>query len=95
MARGWESKSVEDQIDAAKARHGGQPRVRLTAEQIEIERKCDSLLLQRTRITQQISNCRDERYRKTLADALAFLEDRLRELGWKPEKSMAAAEEKS
>ena len=82
MARGWESKSVEEQIDAAKSRHTG-PKIRLTAQQLEVERKCDSLLLQRTRITQQIANCTDERYRKTLAEGLTFLEDRLRELGWK------------
>ena len=82
MARGWDSKSVADQIDAAKSRHTG-PKIQLTAQQLEVERKCDSLLLQRTRITQQIANCTDERYRKTLAEGLTFLEDRLRELGWK------------
>jgi hypothetical protein len=83
VARGWESKSVAEQIDAAKARHGVEPKIRATAEQLEIERKCDSLLLQRTRMTQQIANCTDERYRKTLAEGLAFLEARLGELGWK------------
>jgi hypothetical protein len=82
VARGWESKSVAEQIDAAKSRHGG-PKIRPTVEQLEVERKCDSLLLQRTRIMQQIANCTDARYGKTLAEGLAFLEARLRELGWK------------
>lgn len=82
MARGWESKSVEEQIRSARARHG-EARPRLTAEQVEIERKRDSLLLQRTRVLHQIDTCADERYRKTLQTGLAFLESQLRELGWK------------
>ena len=82
MARGWESKSVGEQIDAARARKEG-PKVHLTTEQVEVQRKCDALLLQRTRMMQQIAGCREERYRKTLEDGLAFLEARLGELGWK------------
>ena len=84
MARGWESKSVEAQIDAANARHG-QRRIRLTPEQIEIERKKDSLLLQRTRVRQQIEKCHDDRYRKTLEGGLEYLEGQLAALGWKKE----------
>jgi hypothetical protein len=84
VARGWESKSVEAQIDAANARQG-KARVRLTPEQIEQERKRDSLLLQRTRVLQQIQGCRDERYRKTLEGGLTYLESELEKVGWKRE----------
>jgi hypothetical protein len=81
VARGWESKSVEEQIESARTRHG-EPKVRLTPEQIETERKCDSLLLQRKRVLQQIESCREDRYRKTLTEGLAFLESQLAALGW-------------
>ena len=82
MARGWESKSVEAQMESA---HEGRRRTKptLTPEQIEQERKCDSLLLQRTRILQQIGQCTDLRYRKTLTDGLNYLEQQLIVLGWK------------
>ncbi len=84
MARGWESKSVEEQIEAARSRQG-ESKPRLTPEQIDVARKCDSLLLQRTRIIRELENCRDERYRKTLSDGLAYLEAQLTELGWQVE----------
>ena len=82
MARGWESKSVESQIEAAYARRG-RLKARLTPDQIENERKRDSLLLQRTRVLHQLESCRDERYRKTLSQGLAYLETQLSALGWK------------
>lgn len=82
VARGWESKSVQGQIESAQARHG-HFRVKLTAEQAEIERKCDSLLLHRTRVMNDLENCSDSRYRKTLEGGLAFLEGQLAKLGWR------------
>ena len=81
MARGWESKSVQSQIESANARRG-QRRVRLTADQIELERKRDSLLLSRKRVLHDLENCRDERYRKTLTEGLSYLEAQLAALGW-------------
>jgi hypothetical protein len=81
VARGWESKSVQEQIAAARARHG-ETKPRLTPEQIEVARKCDALLLHRTRVLHDLENCRDERYRQTLANGLAYLEAELSTLGW-------------
>ena len=76
MARGWESKSVESQIDSAsEAREKQKPR--LTPEQIEIKSKRDSLLLQRTRVLQQLESCRDDRHRETLIAGLAYLESQM------------------
>jgi len=82
MARGWESKSVEDQIDSARERSKS-PKPQLTPEQAENERKRDGLLLQRTRMLHQLESCRDERYRKTLSGGLTYLETQLTTLGWK------------
>ena len=81
MARGWESKSVQEQIAAARARDG-EIKPRLTPEQLAVAKKCDSLLLHRTRVLHDLENCRDERYRKTLSDGLAYLEAELNALGW-------------
>jgi hypothetical protein len=81
VARGWESKSVEDQIQSARDRKG-QTQNLLTPEQLEVERKKDSLLLQRTRMLLQIEKCQDVRYRSTLESGLAYLETQLTGLGW-------------
>ena len=83
MARGWESKSVEAQIESA-SRSRGEGKLRLTSEQMEAQRKRDSLLLHRTRVLSDLQKCSDERYRKTLSDGLAFLEQQLGTLGWRP-----------
>jgi hypothetical protein len=84
MARGWESKSVEAQIESARAREG-YARKKLTPEQAAAEQKRDSLLLQRTRVLWQIGKCHDDRYRKTLEGGLQYLESQLAELGWQRE----------
>jgi hypothetical protein len=82
VARGWESKSVEAQIESANLRRGeGKPR--LTPEQLEAQRKRDSLLLHRTRVLSDLEKCSDARYRKTLSAGLAFLEQQLGTLGWR------------
>jgi hypothetical protein len=46
----------------------------LTPEQREVEKKRDSLLLQRTRVMRDLEACQDPRYRKTLESGLAFLD---------------------
>ena len=83
MARGWESKSVEAQIESADQRRG-EGKLKLTPEQLEAQRKRDSLLLHRTRVLSDLDKCNDERYRKTLSDGLTFLEQELGTLGWRP-----------
>jgi hypothetical protein len=82
VARGWESKSVEAQIESANLRRG-EVGPRLTPEQIDLQRKCESLLLHRTRVLSDLERCGEERYRKTLADGLAYLEEQLAALGWR------------
>jgi hypothetical protein len=79
VARGWESKSVQEQIQAADARRGI-TKPSLSIAQLETERKRDALLLQRTRILRNLENCSSERYRKTLSDGLTFLESEIEAL---------------
>jgi len=89
VARGWESKSVEAQIESANLRRGD-VKPRLTPEQLDVQRKLESLLLHRTRVLSDLEKCSEERYRKTLADGLAYLEQQLASLGWQPEQSASA-----
>ena len=81
MARGWESKSVQEQMDsAAERRAARQPR--FSAEELARQQKRESLLLHRTRVLRDLENCTEERYRNTLREGLSYLETQLAELGW-------------
>ena len=79
MARGWESKSVEDQIGAAEAEREIRARRQLTDEQREEGEQKQSLMLSRALILSRIKAARDPRYRAQLQVALDQLEARLRE----------------
>jgi hypothetical protein len=81
VARGWESKSVEAQIESADARRGI-AKLQHTEEQVELERKREGLLLHRTRVLRDLESCGEKRYRKTLTEGLAYLESQLTALGW-------------
>jgi hypothetical protein len=81
VARGWESKSIEEQIESANLRRG-ESKPGLTREQLDLQRKLESLLLHRTRVLADLERCSEERYRKTLGDGLAYLEQQLTALGW-------------
>ena len=49
MARGWESKSVEDQMDAAESARAAAAKPKLTPEEVERQTARDGLLLSRAR----------------------------------------------
>lgn len=80
MARGWESKAVEAQIESAEPRK--RPPVELSPQQQDAARKLDGLLLHRTRVLRDLETCRDSRYKKQLTDGLSYLESQLTALGW-------------
>lgn len=71
MARGWESKSVESQQDEQPAAGRGE---RPTAEEIERQRKRESLELSRTRIRRELESARSPVHRTALENALQHLE---------------------
>jgi hypothetical protein len=85
MARGWESKAVEAQIETAETprQSSSQARIEMSPEQMAAARKLDALLLHRTRVLRDLESCRESRYKKTLTDGLAYLETQLAELGWR------------
>ena len=79
MARGWESKSVEQQQDEA-ASDRAPKKAPASPEQIAVEQKRLSLELSRSRIQQQLQNACNSRHRQMLETALADLEKRLADI---------------
>lgn len=78
MARGWESKSVEEQ--QAEAKSESAPRSQLTREQIEGRRKRDGLLLSRKRVQAQLASTVNPVHRQMLEQALAELDRQIAQL---------------
>jgi len=79
MARGWESKAVEAQIETAEARAAAK-KTQLSPEEMERARRRESLLLSRARVLQDLEQSSNPRYRKMLGDALAHLDGELAQL---------------
>jgi len=80
MARGWESKSVESQMEALES-HPGPSRVVRSEEQIRVDRERESLQMSRKRVLHDIETATHARYRTQLEAALQYLDGRLKELG--------------
>jgi len=80
MARGWESKSVEDQIDAAKADRDAQIKPRLTPQQREQRELKQSLVLSRTQTLRRLNAATNDRYRAQLQSALDHLDAQLAQI---------------
>jgi hypothetical protein len=77
MARGWESKAVEAQIDEAQTRAEHALRPQQTAEELARERQRESLELSRTRVLQDLEKARNPKYREILKESLRFLEEKI------------------
>jgi hypothetical protein len=82
MARGWESKSVEEQIDMSEPRRRKRsvPVKPQAIDAFDLIRKRESLLLSRTRVVQEMNTAQNPRYRELLGKALADLEANLAKL---------------
>ena len=80
MARGWESKSVESQMEARETKRASSQRVVRPEDQIRVERERESLRLSRKRVLHDIETATHARYREQLEAALRYLDNRLQEL---------------
>jgi hypothetical protein len=78
MARGWESKSVESQIEDADLRADRNDPI--TPEQREIRRKRESLEMSRRRVLQDLEAAGSPVRRASLGHALAFLDEEISKL---------------
>ena len=77
MARGWESKSVEAQIDMAEDRSAVARAKILSEETLDLLRKKESILMSRTRVVRDMQNAQNPRYKAVLGKALADLDAQL------------------
>lgn len=76
MARGWESKSVESQIEGANE---NRPKVKLqlTPEQQQAARERERLQLSRAYVKQQIARATNPAHLQALQQALKDIEEKL------------------
>ena len=80
MARGWESKSVESQIESAEGKRGRDAAPRVTPEQAARQRERASIELSRKRVLADLAAARHPRHREMLEAALKFLDEKIAKL---------------
>ena len=81
MARGWESKSIEEQqVTAAEDKEHDRAKQASSAVEVERRKQKDGLLLERARIVRQIEGGHKRRYLELLERALAHVEKELSNL---------------
>lgn len=83
MARGWESKSVESQMDSAQESRKIEPQ-RLSTGDKKLERERQNLLLSRAYVQQQLESSTNTRYAETLRKALEEIDRKLADLARNP-----------
>jgi len=80
MARGWESKGVEEQISAAEAKEEARAKEAVTASDIERRKRIESLRLERTRLERELRAATKRRHLVMLERALTHIEAELARL---------------
>jgi phage terminase Nu1 subunit (DNA packaging protein) len=78
MARGWESKSVEEQIELANEKAASlKTEKKVNEADAAKKRELESLQLSRTRVIQDMASAVNPRYREQLQKSLDFLDEKL------------------
>jgi|HubBroStandDraft_1064217.scaffolds.fasta_scaffold129963_1 hypothetical protein len=77
MAKGWESKSVESQVQDSQSKGRTKQGEVLTPLQIDTRRRREVLILSRARVERDLQVSQDQRYRDLLTRALADIEAQL------------------
>jgi FtsZ-binding cell division protein ZapB len=77
MARGWNSKAVEEQMNIAESKEAESEIPQLTHEQQERLRERESLELSRARVQQKLAAATHPHYRTSLQAALGYLEEKI------------------
>jgi len=80
MARGWESKAVEGQVQEFESKESRTQRLQLSQDQKEIRRKIEILLLSRARAEKELQSSENPRYREQLNRALIDLDAQIAKL---------------
>lgn len=77
MARGWESKSVEAQIEDSNLNNPSEPGQKTTPQERQTIFKKNDLMLSRQRVLQQLEHSLNERYSELLRRTLASLDSEI------------------
>jgi len=77
MARGWESKAVEAQLEEFESEPSSNPDQKISAEEKQSLFKRKDLMLSRKRVLQQLELSPNERYSELLRRTLAGLDAEL------------------
>ncbi len=77
MARGWESKSIEAQIDMAEPSRRAVLSQEPDPQKLQLIRQKETVILSRTRVVRELSSAQNPRYRAVLSKALADLDAQL------------------
>jgi hypothetical protein len=80
VARGWESKSVEDQIDDAEAKKEARASRALSDGEIELLKRKEALLLEKARLVRELERAYKRRHLEILERGLAHIETELAKL---------------
>ena len=80
MARGWESKSVEAQMESVESRSSRATGFELSAAQITRVRERENIQLSRTRVMHELETSKNPRYVQLLNRELQVLEEKLQRL---------------
>ena len=75
MARGWESKSVEAQMEEAATTSSNKPR--LSPKQIEAQQKRETLMLTKKKLAGDLERSSNPRHQEMLRQALAEVDKKL------------------
>jgi hypothetical protein len=77
MARGWESKSIEEQQEAAAQQRGADAAPEISAAEADRRRELESLQLARARVVADLQRACRPAHRGMLETALADVESRI------------------
>ena len=80
MARGWESKAVENQVQQSQTQTNRGKKAPSSPAEIDANRRREVLLLSRKRVECQLESSQNPRYKDQLSHALADLDAQLAKL---------------
>jgi len=80
MARGWESKDVESQVEETRVEKPAAEKTPRTPEQMEKDRERQGLELSKKRVLADLETATHPNHRKSLEAALAHLEAKIESL---------------
>ena len=80
MARGWESKAVEDQMQATEAAKELRSKPVLTDDEIKRRAQLEELMLSRAKVLKNIETTKNARYKAVLERSLAHLDAEIAKL---------------